>query len=73
MPGVTVDIVGADGIRIGVTDDEADEYEPAPAAFTAATRNTYAVPLVSPVTVVARAVESARTNVVQLLPAFDEY
>ena len=46
--------VGAPGAvtgATGVTAADAVEYAPVPALFTAATRKTYAVPLVSPVTV----------------------
>jgi hypothetical protein len=41
---------------------------PVPTAFTAATRNTYAVPLVSPVTVALVAVDAAAENVVHVVP-----
>jgi hypothetical protein len=44
-----------------------------PTAFVANTRNVYAVPLVSPVTVALVAVDADRENVAQLLPLFDEY
>ena len=54
---------------IGVTEPEIAEYSPIPTPFTAATRNTYAVPLVRPVTVVEVAVEAARLNVVHVLPS----
>jgi hypothetical protein len=43
-------------------------YAPVPTAFTAATRKTYAVPLVSPVTVALVAVDVASANVVHVLP-----
>jgi hypothetical protein len=41
---------------------------PVPTAFTAATRNRYAVPLVRPVTVELVAVEAAAENVVHVVP-----
>ena len=40
-----------ESLDFGVTEAEVEEYEPLPAALTAATWNTYAVPLVNPVTV----------------------
>ena len=43
--------VGAPGAAIGVTTALAEVHVPVPAALTAATRNTYDVPFVSPVTV----------------------
>jgi hypothetical protein len=43
-------------------------YAPVPTALTAATRKTYAVPLVSPVTVALVAVDVPSENVVHVLP-----
>ena len=43
--------VGAPGTETGVTAEEADDAEPVPTAFVALTVNVYAVPFVSPVTV----------------------
>jgi hypothetical protein len=40
---------------------------------TAATRKTYAVPFVRPVTVALVADDADRENVLQLLPLFEEY
>jgi hypothetical protein len=48
----------------GVTALLADENAPCPRLFAAATRNTYAVPLVSPVTVAVVLVEVPSLNVV---------
>jgi hypothetical protein len=56
--------VGVPGTERGVTaGDDFDEYEPCPAAFTAATWNVYAVPLVSPVTFTEVSVEAVRVKV----------
>ena len=44
--------VGAPGTDNGVTDGEAADGGPAPAAFVAVTVNVYAVPFVSPSTVI---------------------
>ena len=49
LPAVPTTEVGAPGVVNGVTLDEAVEYEPVPAALTAATLNTCAVSAVSPV------------------------
>jgi hypothetical protein len=50
---VALSPVGAPGaIAAGVTKDEALEAAPVPTAFVAFTVNVYAVPLVSPVTVI---------------------
>jgi hypothetical protein len=62
-----VPIVMTDGTA-GVTDALADEKLPVPTPFTAATRNTYAVPLVSPVTVALVAVDAAREKVAHVDP-----
>ena len=56
----------------GVTALLAAVYAPVPKAFTAATRNTYAVPLVSPVMVALVAVDAAAAeNVDQVAPLFE--
>jgi hypothetical protein len=52
----------------GVTLLVALVYAPVPTPFTAATRNTYAVPLVSPVTVAEVAVDVPSLNVVHVDP-----
>ena len=49
------------------------DHAPVPAAFTAATLNVYPVPLVSPVTVAAVAVEAFRLNGIHVVPLFVEY
>ena len=51
LPAVAVPIVGGPGVVAGVTLLEADEAAPVPALFVAVTVKVYAVPLVSPVTV----------------------
>jgi hypothetical protein len=51
LPRVAVPIVGAPGSVAGVTDADAEDDEPVPAALIAATVNVYAVPFVNPVTV----------------------
>jgi hypothetical protein len=53
-------IVGAPATVPGTTAELAEEYEPAPAAFTAATWNVYDVPFVNPVT---------RADVPELVPS----
>ena len=45
------------------------EYPPVPAAFTAATRNMYALPFVSPVTAAVGCVDVPSANVFQFNPA----
>ena len=55
----------------GVTEVDAMEYAPVPALFTAATRNTYDVPLVSPVTVADVDVETESVNKVQFVPSVE--
>ena len=52
----------------GVTLLLADVYDPAPMALTAATRNTYAVPLVRPVTVAPVDVDVPSEKVVHVEP-----
>jgi hypothetical protein len=54
------------GTERGVAADDFDENTPVPAAFTAATWNVYAVPLVNPVTFTCTDVEAVRTNVVHV-------
>ena len=51
FPGVAVPIVGAPGTVTGVTLLDAAEADPVPTPLVAVTVNVYAVPLVSPVTV----------------------
>jgi hypothetical protein len=57
----------------GVTEFDAVEYGPVPILLTAATLNTYAVPLTRPVTVTDVAVETVSVKVVQVLPLSLEY
>ena len=52
MPAVAVPIVGAPGTVAGVTAFDAADEAPVPIAFVACTVNVYAVPLVSPTTVI---------------------
>jgi hypothetical protein len=61
------------GTVLGVTDVDGVEYDPVPAAFMAATLNTYAVPFASPVTVALEEVEVPSVKVVQVVPPLDEY
>jgi hypothetical protein len=49
FPGVPETIVGGFGVPAGVTDTPL-EFAPRPTAFSAATTNVYATPLVRPVT-----------------------
>jgi len=53
---------------LGVTLLLAAVYAPVPIALIAATRNTYAVPFVSPVTVWLAVADAARENVVHVEP-----
>lgn len=57
----------------GVTEFDAEEYEPVPTELLAATRNTYAVPFDNPVTVVDVEVDVPSANVVHDEPEFEEY
>ena len=50
-PSIGSTAVGADGVVKGTIADDADEYDPSPAALDATTRNLYEVPFVRPVTV----------------------
>lgn len=65
--------VGAAGTARGVALLDAAEKLPVPTLFTAATRNTYAVPFVRPVTVALVPVDVPSENVVHVDPLFDEY
>lgn len=64
---------GADGADLGVAAAELADHDPVPTAFTAATRNTYATPLVRPVTVAETAVDVPSVKSDQVTPAFEEY
>ena len=68
-----VEHVAADREVAHVDDDEFAEFVPVPAALTAATLNTYEVPLVSPVTVAEVDVLVPSLKVVHEEPLFDEY
>ena len=72
LSGVPATAVTRPGVDRGVTDDEAVEYELVPAAFVAATRNTYGTPFDNPVTVADAVADVPSANVVQLAPLFDE-
>ena len=52
LPGVALTAVGAPGTVIGVTAVDGADAGPGPTLFVATTANVYAVPLVSPVTVI---------------------
>lgn len=70
---VAVALNGASGTVRGIAADEFAEFVPVPAALTAATLNTYEVPLVSPVTVAEVDVLVPSLTVVHDEPLFDEY
>ena len=70
---VAVALNGASGPVRGITAEEFAEFVPVPAALTAATLNTYEVPLVSPVTVAEVDVLVPSLKVVHEEPLFDEY
>ncbi|CAB5028007.1 unannotated protein [freshwater metagenome] len=63
--------VGAPGTVRGVTGSDFSEYPPDFAAFTAATRNVYAVPFFKPVTVVAATAETESSNTEHVVPSHD--
>ena len=69
---VAVPIVGAPGTVRGVTEDDAVEKLPLPAALMARTWKMYGVPLAKPVTVTDVAVDAARVNVTQFAPLSKE-
>jgi len=66
VPAIATEITGLSAT--GVTLLLAAVYAPVPIAFTAATRNTYVVPLVSPVTVALVAVDVPSANVFHVEP-----
>ena len=66
LPGVPTTPVGTPATVRGVTLLDALEYAPVPAALIAATLKVYAVPLVRPVTVAFRSVDTASLKVVHL-------
>jgi hypothetical protein len=70
---VAVALNGASGTVRGITADEFAEFVPVPAALSAATLNTYEVPLVRPVTIAEADVLVPSLNVVHEDPLFDEY
>ena len=69
--GVPATAVGASGTVRGVTGSDFSEYPPDFAAFTAATRNVYAVPFFKPVTVVAATAETESSNTEHVVPSHD--
>ena len=73
LPSVTCTPVGASGTVRGVEADDDDEYVPVPTVFTAATRKTYCVPFVRPVTVYDVVALPTNDAEDQDVPAFDEY
>lgn len=72
-PAAAVTALGADANVNGVLEADAALYAPVPMAFTAATRNTYAVPLVRPVTVAEAVEEIASANVVHVEPLSSDH
>ncbi len=60
--------IGVNAVAGGVTGAEFADGRLMPTAFRAMTLNTYAVPLVSPLTVHERAVGAARSNRVHEVP-----
>ena len=70
---LTIPSTGADGTVRGVVLLCVVPHAPLPAAFTAATRTRYAVPLVRPAMVSDVETDNPSVNVVQLEPPFDEY
>jgi hypothetical protein len=73
LEAVATALNGASGTVRGIDDDEFAEFVPVPAALTAATLNTYEVPLVRPVTVAEADVLVPSLKVVHEEPLFDEY
>jgi hypothetical protein len=65
--------VGTPGTVAGVIGAEGTEYGPTPADVAAATSNTYAVPLVRPVSANPAAGEDVRTGSDQVVPPSVEY
>ena len=73
LPAVPATAVGASGTVRGVTDPDAVENAPLPAALIAVTLNVYAVPFVRPVTVTDVAVDGVRVNVVHVVPFVEDW
>ena len=71
LPVTPATAVGASGVVNGVTAVDTTEYVPVPEAFTAATRNVYAVPFVRPVTVHDAVDETESVNVAQVVPSLE--
>ena len=71
LPAVPATDVGAPGVVRGVTEPDAVETVPVPAALVALTRNVYAVPFVKPVTVALAAVDVPSANTVYVVPSVD--
>jgi hypothetical protein len=72
LPSVATTLDGASGVVRGEALPDAEENKPVPAALTAATRKTYGVPFVKPVTVAEVDAETESLNVVQLDPESEE-
>ena len=68
LPGSTARSEGALGVDRGVTDADANENEPVPTEFTAATRKIYATPLVNDVTELVATEDTPSEKVVQVAP-----
>ena len=66
LPAIPATDVGAPGTVRGVTEPDAVETVPVPAAFVALTRNVYAVPFVKPVTVALAVVDVPSANTVHV-------
>lgn len=73
FPDVPVSPVTWSGVVAGVAAPELVEYVPVPAAFTAATRKTYDVPFVRPVTVNVVPLEPVLCSADHVLPESLEY
>ena len=73
LAAVAVALNGASGTVRGITAEEFAEFDPVPAELTAATLNTYEVPLVRPVIVADVDALVPSLKVVHEAPLFEEY
>ena len=73
LAAVAVALNGASGTVRGITAEEFAEFVPVPAVLTAATLNTYEVPLVRPVIVADVDALVSSLKVVHEAPLFEEY
>ena len=73
LPRTATTDVGLPGTAAGVTGADLTDCRLMPAAFLANTLITYAVPLVRPVTVHERAVDTGSLNVFHVEPLLREY